>query len=113
MKNDTGEDAFMLDVRHAIENLEEELKGTDSKTLSTIQAIRDADILITEVSSRLDLKSMDHGYRFDCPFCGDTEASFHLLLSDTDYECYSCGARGDVIQFMIEYKRMSLSLSVV
>ncbi|MEO1110491.1 MAG: CHC2 zinc finger domain-containing protein [Pseudomonadota bacterium] len=42
-----------------------------------------------------------------CPFHAEATPSFHCLDGEGTYKCFGCGASGDQIRFLQEYKQMS------
>lgn len=63
---------------------------------------------IVEVLSRfLPLKKDGVNYTCCCPFHEEKSASFKVSPQKQIYHCFGCGASGDAIKFLQEYKRLN------
>lgn len=49
------------------------------------------------------LRGQNPYYLTVCPFHNDTNPSLHISVRLQRYKCWSCGAHGDVIQFVKDY----------
>ncbi|MEM7303382.1 MAG: CHC2 zinc finger domain-containing protein [Pseudomonadota bacterium] len=79
-------------------------------TPDQIQAIKDANPIEDVVGRFVEWdmrKSIPNkrDYWACCPFHGEKTPSFHV--SSNRYYCFGCGASGDVIKFLVEYKGIS------
>ena len=61
-------------------------------------------LTITEVLSHYNLKA-NHNNLLKCPFHEDKTASLQLYPKTNTYNCFSCGANGDTIQFIQDYEK--------
>jgi DNA primase len=59
---------------------------------------------IAEVLSHYNLKA-NRNNLLKCPFHADKTASLQLYPSTNTYNCFSCGANGDTIQFIQDYEK--------
>ena len=63
---------------------------------------------ITDViGSFVDLKRRGSNFVGLCPFHNEKTPSFSVSSSKQFYYCFGCGAKGDVVQFLIEYSGLS------
>ncbi|MGG7049228.1 MULTISPECIES: DNA primase [unclassified Campylobacter] len=59
------------------------------------------------ISSYLPLKKNGANFSAVCPFHADTKPSLIISPSKQIYHCFACGAGGDAIRFVSEYKKLS------
>ena len=65
--------------------------------------------IVSLISAHVELKPRGSRYVGLCPFHNEKTASFTVNSSKQFYYCFGCGAKGDAIQFLMDY----LSLSFV
>ena len=72
----------------------------------TIEAVKDADI-VDVVGEHVVLKKK--GRESDLPFHDDSKPSMTVSPAKQFYYCFSCGAGGNSIKFLMEFQRQSFS----
>ena len=76
----------------------------------TIDKIKDAANIVDVISDFFVLKKKGIEYQCLCPFHDDhTVGNFSISPTKNIYACFSCGATGDPIKFLMEYKGTKLS----
>ncbi len=78
----------------------------------TIQEIKDRVSIVDVVSEFVKLKKVGKNYAGICPFHPDKNPSFYVNPELGTYYCFGCGAKGDVISFLMEIKKLSFSEAV-
>ena len=74
----------------------------------TAQKIKDAASVVDVIGDFYDLKKKGTKYMCLCPFHNDRHiGSFVISPRKNTYSCYSCGAHGDAIQFLMEKQGLS------
>ncbi|PCJ62631.1 MAG: DNA primase [Planctomycetota bacterium] len=63
--------------------------------------------IIDVIGQSIALKRTGANYQCLCPFHEDKNPSMYIWENSQRYKCFSCGAGGDVITFMIEYFHLS------
>lgn len=64
------------------------------------------------VGKYLNLKKVGKNYVALCPFHPESNPSFTVSPELQIYKCFGCGATGDVIKFIMEYKRITFREAV-
>lgn len=64
------------------------------------------------VSTHIELKKAGANYKANCPFHDEKSGSFVVSPQKQIYHCFGCGAGGDAIKFVQEYKKLSFAESV-
>ena len=59
------------------------------------------------IGSFVDLKRRGSNFVGLCPFHNEKTPSFSVSSSKQFYYCFGCGAKGDVVQFLVEYSGLS------
>ena len=77
-----------------------------------IDKIKDANDIIEVVSEYITLKKRGVNYLGVCPFHGDSHPSMSVSPAKQMYNCFACGAKGDVIHFVEEYEHCSFGESL-
>ncbi|WP_458700243.1 DNA primase [Sulfurospirillum sp. 1307] len=63
--------------------------------------------IVDVVGSYLELKKSGANFKCVCPFHDDSNPSLVISPSKQIYHCFSCGAGGDSIKFVMEYEKLS------
>ncbi|MET0105796.1 MAG: CHC2 zinc finger domain-containing protein [Sedimenticola sp.] len=64
-------------------------------------------VLSEIVKMKLDITPTGREYKASCPFHQDKEESFYINNDRNFFHCFSCGAHGDVIDFIMNYDDLS------
>jgi len=62
--------------------------------------------IIEIVNQRVPLKKMGNSFKACCPFHQEKSPSFMVNQSKQLYHCFGCGAKGNVITFLMEYEKL-------
>lgn len=62
--------------------------------------------IVDIVDSRVKLKKAGRNYQACCPFHNEKTPSFSVSQEKQFYYCFGCGAKGNVISFIMEYERL-------
>ncbi len=73
----------------------------------TIEKIKDSNDIVDVISSYLPLKKKGANYWARCPFHNEKTASFSVSPSKQIYHCFGCGVGGNVLNFVMEYEKLS------
>ena len=73
----------------------------------TIEKIKDSNDIVDVVASYLPLKKKGANYWARCPFHDEKTASFSVSPSKQIYHCFGCGVGGNVLNFVMEYEKLS------
>ena len=71
-----------------------------------IEIIRKANDIVEVISSYLPLTKRGKNYFGVCPFHDDTNPSMSVSKDKQIYKCFSCGASGNVITFVMDYEKV-------
>ena len=71
-----------------------------------VNEIRKANDIVEVISSYLPLTKKGKNYFGVCPFHDDTNPSMSVSSDKQIYKCFSCGASGNVITFVMEYENV-------
>ncbi len=63
--------------------------------------------IVSLISAQVELKPRGSNYLGLCPFHNEKTASFSVNSSKQFYYCFGCGAKGDAIQFLMDYFSLS------
>ncbi len=74
--------------------------------------IRDAADIVEVISKYINLKRSGSNYIALCPFHLEKSPSFYVSPEKNMYHCFGCGASGDVIKFVSEIEKISLTEAV-
>jgi DNA primase len=78
-----------------------------------IEAIkRDTDLVALIQSRGIDLKKNGKGYHGLCPFHDDTNPSLSINPDKNLWQCFGCGAAGDVIRFVELFDKVAFPAAV-
>jgi len=73
----------------------------------TIEKIKDSNDIVDVIGSYLPLKKKGANYWARCPFHDEKTASFSVSPSKQIYHCFGCGVGGNVLNFVMEYEKLS------
>ena len=73
----------------------------------TINKIKDSLDIVDVISNYVSLTSRGKNYFGVCPFHDDTNPSMSVSKEKQIYTCFSCGASGNVIKFIMDYENIS------
>ena len=73
---------------------------------NTINEIRKANDIVDVISSYIPLSKKGKNYFGVCPFHDDTNPSMSVSSDKQIYKCFSCGASGNVISFVMDYEHV-------
>ncbi|WZO98974.1 DNA primase [Isosphaeraceae bacterium EP7] len=76
---------------------------------STLAAIKNAVDIVSLVGEYLPLHRAGSRYKALCPFHDDHKPSLEINPDRQSYKCWSCGAGGDVFDFVKEFERVEFS----
>lgn len=71
------------------------------------QAIRAAHPIAQVVGQSVKLQKAGREFKGLCPFHDERTPSFHVIPEKDFYHCFGCGAHGDVVDFVRDYKGLS------
>lgn len=71
-----------------------------------IETIRKANDIVEVISSYLPLSKKGKNFFGVCPFHDDTNPSMSVSKDKQIYKCFSCGASGNVITFIMDYEHV-------
>ncbi|MEN9215629.1 MAG: DNA primase [Gloeomargarita sp. DG_1_6_bins_138] len=74
---------------------------------ATIEQVRQKADIVDVVATRVVLRRQGKGLVGLCPFHEDKKPSFHVNPQKQLYHCFSCGAGGDAIKFLMELGKRS------
>ena len=63
--------------------------------------------IVSLIAAHVELKPRGSNYLGLCPFHNEKTASFSVNSSRQFYYCFGCGAKGDAIQFLMDYFSLS------
>ena len=72
----------------------------------TIKKIREANDIVEVISEYLPLTKKGKNYFGVCPFHDDTNPSMSVSSDKQIFKCFSCGASGNVITFVMDYEHV-------
>nr|BET44591.1 MAG: DNA primase [Candidatus Aschnera chinzeii] len=68
--------------------------------------------IVTFISKNISLKQYGKYYRACCPFHNEKTPSFTVNRNKKFYYCFGCGIHGNVIDFLINYKKLTFLQSI-
>ncbi|MDF9867177.1 DNA primase [Bacilli bacterium PM5-3] len=74
---------------------------------TTIEEIKNKNDIVDVLSNYISLTKKGKNYVSLCPFHNDTNPSMVISQEKQIYKCFSCGAGGDVVNFVKEYEKIS------
>jgi len=75
----------------------------------TIESVKERVDIVDVVGEHVVLKKKGKEYVGICPFHDDSKPSMSVIPGKQFYYCFSCGAGGNAIKFLMEFKRQSFS----
>ena len=75
----------------------------------TIEAVKERVDIVDVVGEHVVLKKKGKEYVGICPFHDDSKPSMSVIPGKQFYYCFSCGAGGNAIKFLMEFQRQSFS----
>lgn len=78
----------------------------DNKTTDLVNEVRKANNIVEVISSYLPLEKKGKNYFGVCPFHDDTNPSMSVSEDKQIYKCFSCGASGNVFNFVMDYEKV-------
>jgi DNA primase len=76
-------------------------------TPSSLEALKAKIDIVDVIGSYLELKKNGGNFKACCPLHGEKTPSFVVSSRKQIYHCFGCGAGGDAIKFVQEYKNLS------
>ena len=77
-----------------------------------LKELRQAADIVSVISSYLPLTKRGKNYFGVCPFHDDTNPSMSVSQEKQIYKCFSCGASGNVFNFVMDYEHVSFPESI-
>lgn len=68
--------------------------------------------IVSIISTYVKLKAFGNNYKANCPFHHEKTPSFSVNPSKQFYHCFGCGASGNAITFLMEYKQLDFREAV-
>lgn len=84
----------------------------DSSGIDDIQRVRDASDIVRVIGEHIELKARGKEYVCLCPFHDDKKPSMTVVPQKQIYKCFSCGAGGDVYEFVKNYHQMTFGEAI-
>ena len=75
----------------------------------TIQEVKDKADIVDVISEHIVLKRKGREFVGICPFHDDSKPSMTVSPAKQFYYCFSCGAGGNSIKFLMEFTRANFS----
>ena len=75
----------------------------------TIESVKERVDIVDVVGEHVVLKKKGKEYIGICPFHDDSKPSMSVIPGKQFYYCFSCGAGGNAIKFLMEFQRQSFS----
>lgn len=76
---------------------------------NTVEAVKQQLDIVDVVSEHVVLKKSGKGFVGLCPFHDDKSPSFSVNPAKQFYHCFSCGAGGDALKFLMELQKTSFA----
>lgn len=91
----------------------DQYNGKDSNGVSNLVKIIEDTVNIEDVISKyIDVKKLGRNYRAICPFHNDVNPSMSISPEKKIYKCFSCGAGGNLINFVMNYENTNFISSI-
>lgn len=85
----------------------------DTHSMDVINQIRSKVDIVDIISEYLPLTQRGKNFFGVCPFHDDTHPSMSVSLEKQIYKCFSCGASGNVFNFIMDYEHVSFREALV
>lgn len=79
----------------------------DNDLKSEIEEIRKSVDIVDVIKKYIPLEKRGKNYFGICPFHKDTSPSLSVSPEKQVYKCFSCGASGNVVNFIMDYEKVS------
>lgn len=79
-----------------------------AKGKSSVKAMKEAHNIIDVISRYSGLRKTGKGYTGSCPFHEDRQPSLRVSQEKQVFYCFSCGRKGDVIDFLGEIEGLDV-----
>ena len=79
----------------------------DKMTVNDINNIRSSVDIVDVISDYIPLVNKGRNYFGVCPFHDDNHPSMSVSKEKQIYKCFSCGATGNVFNFIMDYENIS------
>lgn len=83
-----------------------------SEVRQACAVIRDSVSLSSIVAKSVKLRRVGHEWVGCCPFHADRSPSFTIYADDRRFQCFGCGAQGDVLDFVRRSRRVELAEAI-
>jgi DNA primase len=74
-----------------------------------VEEIKKKNNIVDVISKNISLIKQGKNYKGLCPFHNDTSPSMIVSPDKQIFKCFSCGAGGNVINFVMDYEKISFS----
>lgn len=75
--------------------------------MNNAQAIKDRLDIVDVIAAHIDIKKTGSQYRAKCPFHDGKNLTMSIRQDKQFFNCFKCGAAGDLISFYKEYNNLS------
>lgn len=79
---------------------------------TSIDNLKDRVDIVDVIGQVVQLKRAGANYKGLCPFHNEKTPSFSVSQSRQHFHCFGCGAKGDVIEFVMRYRNLSFPEAV-
>ena len=83
------------------------MRGGSAGGGDDVENVRSSTDIVRLIGEHLELRPQGREFIGLCPFHDDHKPSMYVVPHKQMYNCFSCGAGGDVFTFMMDYHRMS------
>ena len=78
----------------------------------TVERILDTADIVEVVGDFVSLRRQGTSYRGLCPFHADRNPSFSVSRAKGVYKCFSCGASGGIVSFLMNLEKMTYTEAI-
>lgn len=82
------------------------------EVMADTATIKESSDIVTIIGERVKLARAGQSWRGLCPFHSEKTPSFHVNPNLQRYICFGCGNKGDVINFLMEYDKLTFHESL-
>ena len=75
--------------------------------MSQVREVKDANDILAVIGEKLSLQKAGTYYKGLCPFHNEKTPSFFVSEQFQRFQCFGCGAGGDVFEFLMKYDSIS------
>lgn len=72
-----------------------------------IETLKDRADIVSVINARVPLKKAGKDYQACCPFHNEKTPSFTVSAQKQFYYCFGCGAKGNVLKFLMDFEHLS------